>query len=66
MDKLVFNCFYQGGASLLDQDICPLELNGEPLQFTESRLVTDVTEPRPWWLLLIFIALMLATNKQRV
>lgn len=63
-DHLEFDCWYQGGASLLNQTFCPNELNGEPLLYTESRLVTDVvSRPIPWWL--VILALLMAVENQR-
>lgn len=64
-DRLEFDCYYQGGASLKNQTFCPLELNGEPLQYTESRLVTDVTSKFiPWWLLLVAFVLYEAQKRR--
>lgn len=61
--RLEFDCYYQGGTVLTNQTFCPLELNGEPLQYTESRLVEDVTgTPFPWWVLLLILA-YLASQK---
>lgn len=56
-----FDCWYQGGGSLLNQTVCPPFLNGEPLQYSEVRIVEDVvSKPIPWWLLLL--ALLMARD----
>lgn len=58
MTRLEFDCYYEGGESLKNQSFCPEVLNGQPLLYTETRIVEDVTEPRPWWLLLIFVVVI--------
>jgi len=60
-----FNCYYQGGGSLLNQTFCPLQLNGEPLQYTETRLVEDVvSRPIPWWILAALFVLYQAQKRK--
>lgn len=61
---LEFDCYYQGGQALLNQTFCPNELNGEPLLYTESRLVEDVTEGKPWWLLIMIAAILYGMSKK--
>lgn len=62
--RLTFDCYYQGGGSLMNQSFCPAQLNGEPLLYTESRLVEDVTAtPFPWWILLLLFAVLASQKK---
>lgn len=65
MDKIVYDCWYQGGASLLGQASCPSSLNGEPLQYKESRLVVDVTANYTPWFVLIILAVVLISQRER-
>jgi len=64
-DHLEFDCYYQGGRVLTNQTVCPLEYNGEPLQYTESRLVTDAETPQYTGFLLLILLFWLASQKQK-
>jgi hypothetical protein len=64
-DRLEFDCYYQGGAALLNQTYCPLALNGEPLQYTESRLITDAGTPQYTGFLLLLFLLWLSSQKNQ-
>ena len=61
-DQIVFDCYYQGGGSLKDQAACPNALNGEPLQYYETRLVTTVTANYTPWFVLILLAILYASQ----
>lgn len=61
-----FDCWYQGGGSLLNQTVCPLELNGEPLQYSEMRIVEDVqANYTPWFVLILLAALLMAQDQSK-
>ena len=62
--QIEFDCYYQGGAVLRNQTFCPSELGGEPLLYTETRIVEDVTgNAFPWWILLLMLGLWVAKRK---
>lgn len=64
-DSVQFNCWYQGGRVLRNLSVCPLELDGEPLQYTETVVVEDVVSKSfPYWLLLV-VLLMAVDNARK-
>jgi hypothetical protein len=62
-----FNCTYQDGTILTDQDVCPdVNASGSPLTGTEVNLSTDVvSSPFPWWLLGLVLLLVIADQQRQ-
>lgn len=61
-----FDCYYDGGATLLNQTFCPASFNGQTLDHTEFKIVEDVeSKTIPWWLLFLAVMALREINKRK-